>query len=454
MFTYLIKVNCLLVIFTAVYWVFLRRGRLLQLNRLILGGSILFAFLLPVLPLSGLIHRSLPKPVLEITQLPTTSLSELIPAPSEPAQLEPPGIDKIDKPIPLEKPSLLFIIWCLYLVGVGTLAYLLLRQAFHVFNLILYSTNTRQQDLTMVHTDEDIPPFSFFRFLVINPTKYNDAEMHNILLHEQVHIQQRHYLDILLGELMRLVCWFNPAAWALNRLLKINLEYIADRDTLSAGIDRKNYQLQLLHMTTRGQSLRLTTPLNYSPIKMRITMMNTTSSRRTGLLSYALLFPVFFLSALVASPLAPSIVEPISDGFISTETPAETELTPIRGLQKEDILFVIRPSIERKVLLKIKETLAERGVTVAYEKLDYENNRLKNISVSISSEDYSYNLSYNPITGPLVFYDFQRSGGATGFEYGVPDHFDLNQQLDLKNTTGLLIRLSGDRVIVRGSATI
>jgi hypothetical protein len=54
--------------------------------------------------------------------------------------------------------------------------FLLVRQFLHIFNLILYSSNTRKNGLTIVPTDEDIPPFSFFRFLVINSAQTQTQE--------------------------------------------------------------------------------------------------------------------------------------------------------------------------------------------------------------------------------------------------------------------------------------
>jgi beta-lactamase regulating signal transducer with metallopeptidase domain len=39
--------------------------------------------------------------------------------------------------------------------------------------------------------------------------------METIVMHEQVHRQERHSIDTLFLELLTMVFWFNPAMWLL-----------------------------------------------------------------------------------------------------------------------------------------------------------------------------------------------------------------------------------------------
>jgi len=461
MLIYLLKVNFLLVVFTATYWLLLRRGELLQLNRTILLTSILLAFVLPVLPLGNFLESELSTPIRDMTGQATAALSELAPVFVETMVSggETATVSNPDRPA---QPSRAFYWISLLFAGVAAfLLFLLVRQFVHIFRLVLYSTNTREADLTIVHTDENVPPFSFFRFLVLNPAMYAGEELRQIIVHEKVHIRQYHYLDILVGEMLRVLCWYNPAAWLLNKLLKINLEYIADREVLSAGINRKSYQYQLLHMSSRGQSLRLTTPLNYSPIKMRISMMN---AKKSGFL----LLPVLVLSVLAINPALAQetqvLVGTVSAKAATTST-FNSSAVKVTNDKKpnaatltsagRDIYFVITPKTKRKTLMDVQETLAEKGITVQYDNLKFDNGVLKAISVSIRSDDFSGNLSYDPLDGRLVFYDLQVSGNITGFEYGTPRNFSLKQRdvVD-KISSGLLIRRANGRVQIRGSAEI
>jgi hypothetical protein len=327
-----------------------------------------------------------------------------------------------------------------------------------------------------VHTDEDIPPFSFFRFLVINPTKYNEDELQRIIVHEKVHINQHHYLDILLGEILRVLLWYNPFAWLLNGLLKMNLEYIADRRVLSAGIDRKGYQFQLLRMGVKGQSLRLTTPLNYSPIKMRITMMNTKKTSLFSAFRYLLLLPVLLLSLIVISPAQAQKTQ-IIVGQGSANANAQTSITINQGEASNsssvnrsvnrsttigysgnaagrDIYFVISPSTKKKTLMDVQETLAERGITVEYQKVKYDNGRLSSISVSVKKGDYFGIQVFEQLDNRIVFYDLEVADKAIGFQAGTPPEFSSKQRKVIDGLSGLYIQGADGRVTIRGSATI
>lgn len=471
LFLYFLKVNFLLLVFTAAYWLLLRRGELLQLNRLIIVTSILLAFLLPVLPMSEFLGQRIPAQVLELTGRPAAALPELESLPIiETSETSGTSTATTSLPTPTSKTPRLFAFWTF--IGVaGFLFFLLLRQFVHIFKLILYSTNTRESGLTIVHTEEDIPPFSFFRFLVINPAKYAGAELQRIIVHEKVHIRQHHYLDILVGEILRVLCWYNPAAWGLNALLKMNLEYIADREVLSAGIDRKNYQYQLLHMGVRGQSLRLTTPLNYSPVKMRISMMNAKKSGTLAQLRYALLLPVFLLAVMVINP-SPTLAQnsqvmvgttsanattsvSVNPGTISIEGNTSSSPASTTSVSAgRDIYFVIRPTTTRKTLMDVQQTLAERGITVKYNNLNFNDGLLTAISVSIRTDEFNSNLSYDPLESRLVFYDLQVSDRMVGFECGTPRSFKLKQRDMIDELSGLLIRKSNGQVTIRGTARI
>lgn len=473
MLLYLLQVNVLILLFTASYWLVLRQGKLLQLNRMILALSILLAFLLPLLPLHSFLEESVPEPVRELTARATNALPEVAPSittsPSEDAEST--SVEPSVTILPNRAWQLSVMV---FFGGAALLVFLLVRQFLHIFKLILYSSNTRVDGLTLVHTDEDIPPFSFFRFLVINPTKYDEDELQRIIVHEKVHINQHHYLDILLGEMLRVLLWYNPFAWLLNGLLKMNLEYIADRRVLSAGIDRKGYQFQLLRMGVRGQSLRLTTPLNYSPIKMRITMMNTKKISPLSAFRYLLLLPVLLLSLVVISPAQAQKTQ-IIVGQGSANANAHTSITINQGEASNsinrsvnrstaidygrnavgrDIYFVISPSTKKKTLMDVQETLAERGITVEYQKVKYDNGRLASISVSVKKGDYFGIHVFEQLDNRIVFYDLEVADQAIGFQVGTPPEFNFKQRKIIDGLSGLYIKNADGRVSIRGSATI
>jgi beta-lactamase regulating signal transducer with metallopeptidase domain len=61
---------------------------------------------------------------------------------------------------------------------------------------------------------------------------HSPDEIEKVLQHEMIHVKQRHWIDLLVGELLCIVNWFNPFAWLMRAAIRQNLEYIADRQVL------------------------------------------------------------------------------------------------------------------------------------------------------------------------------------------------------------------------------
>ncbi|WP_375435299.1 M56 family metallopeptidase [uncultured Hymenobacter sp.] len=114
-----------------------------------------------------------------------------------------------------------------------------------------------------------------------------------ILLHEQVHVHQWHTLDVLLGQVQRVFCWMNPAAWLLLRALQENLEFIADQAVLRAGeVNSKVYQYSLVRLSTLALGPALVTPFTFHTLKSRINMMNSQKTSAIHIARYLLVAPL------------------------------------------------------------------------------------------------------------------------------------------------------------------
>ena len=92
-------------------------------------------------------------------------------------------------------------------------------------------------------------PFSFFRWIFVCPEAHTNEELNEILTHERTHARQWHSIDVLVGELACIVCWFNPFAWLMKREIRTNLEYMADEKVLETGHDSRTYQYHLLGLS-------------------------------------------------------------------------------------------------------------------------------------------------------------------------------------------------------------
>jgi hypothetical protein len=160
----------------------------------------------------------------------------------------------------------------------------------------------------IVEISGDKAPCSFGNTIYINPAKYDWDTYQQIILHEKVHIRERHTLDILFAELVLIFQWFNPFAWIYRREIESNLEFLTDDQLVQhSAIDKKSYQLSLVKVSAPHMPLSLTTNYNQSILKKRIAMMNRKRSNLHTGWKYFFLLPVLaFLAALLNEPAAKS----------------------------------------------------------------------------------------------------------------------------------------------------
>src|SRR5204863_7148188 len=158
----------------------------------------------------------------------------------------------------------------------------------------------------IVEVSGDKAPCSFGNNIFINPEKYEWDTYNQILLHEKIHIEQRHTLDIVLAELVLIFQWFNPFAWIYRREMESNLEFLTDDQLMQHNkVQKKSYQLSLMKVSAPHFPLSLTTNYNQSILKKRIAMMNSKRSTLHTAWKYFFLLPVLaFLACLLNEPAA------------------------------------------------------------------------------------------------------------------------------------------------------
>ncbi|UYQ93038.1 N-acetylmuramoyl-L-alanine amidase [Chitinophaga horti] len=131
---------------------------------------------------------------------------------------------------------------------------------------------------------------SFAPYIFVDRNAFNSADRAQILLHEKTHIRLYHAADLLLLEVVSVLCWFNPVTWFYRRSLKEVHEYQVDR-VVSGQTDIKAYASLLLRLATAGRSYPVNT-FSMQPLKGRITMLFTHPSHHMKKLLFALAIPV------------------------------------------------------------------------------------------------------------------------------------------------------------------
>ncbi|HEY4325837.1 MAG TPA: M56 family metallopeptidase [Mucilaginibacter sp.] len=305
---YLLKVNVVISILFLFYLLVLKNDKSFWQNRFYLLFSLLLSLFLPFLP--GLNFSHLNTIQREITRAnPLNSLYSTI----GDSQMAKPHLSThiTNDPTVLTQgfilPSLMQTVVGIYLL---VSLVLLIRLAIKLLKLGILIKKTDKQLKGGIYycAFDGTAPFSFFKYLVVNKQLFNDRELQQIITHEKVHIQQWHSIDILFAELVHIILWVNPLIVYLKRCIKLNHEYIADSKVINSGVEKKDYQLSILHSSFKLQAHQLTNLYGSSKVKTRIKMMNLKKSPNANLYKYA------FVVLLVASSYF--LINPSSAGTL------------------------------------------------------------------------------------------------------------------------------------------
>jgi bla regulator protein BlaR1 len=344
LFVFLFKVNIALLLFCAGYYLVLRHLTFYTLNRAYLLVAILFATLYPKIDLSSFAqrHEALTKPVQTVVlnwQAPAETLIK-----------------------PLTQPNYWQWATVIFWAGAIFLAFRLMMQLFSLFQLYRRSQPAQIHDHDVRIIEGEAAPFSFWRSIYVNPANHTPADLKAILLHEQVHVNGWHTIDILLAELSSIFYWFNPGIWLMKRAVRENIEFITDRKILNKGFDSKTYQYSLVNVSFNATTPGIVNHFNISTIKKRIIMMNAKRSSRFTLTRYAFVVPavivlllVFTLSrAEIAKPISHKIAIAIKPVTLAIKEAANTAMfiTDTVPVKKEKTLKVTKDTA------KTKQTLA------------------------------------------------------------------------------------------------
>lgn len=280
---YLVKVNVALLAFCLGYYAVLRHLTFYTLNRVYLITAILFSTLYPFINVTAFVnrHQEIARPIQVVIvnwQAPANALVQ--------------SVSHHDK---------WYWLQTAFWLGVIVLAIRLAMQLLSLYRLHRESEPVQLRHYSIRAIKGNINPFSFWRSIYINPDNHPPQELNAILEHEQIHVNEWHTLDILLGEVSTVFYWFNPGVWLMKRAIRENIEFITDRRILQQGMDCKTYQYSLVNVSFETRHNAIVNHFNISTIKKRIMMMNAKRSSNANLSRYVFLIPIVVALLLVFS---------------------------------------------------------------------------------------------------------------------------------------------------------
>ena len=270
---YFAKVNGLIIAFYLLYSVMLRKETFYVGNRWYLLTGLVTAIVLPLLTFTKIVWVD-PEPISQFT--------EVVPL-----------VDDTKIRIVSEEP----MDWSLILSSAYVLVSLIIVLKLGIeiasfFNKIIKLNKQKDSNFTLIYSNSTENPFSFFKYIVINPTLFSKEEYEHIITHERIHVKQWHSIDVLISKVFCALFWINPIIWWYRKAMLQNLEFIADNHSLEQVESKYEYQKTLLKVVANQQSLSITNPFYQSLIKKRIIMLHTNQSHKRNAWKYASILPV------------------------------------------------------------------------------------------------------------------------------------------------------------------
>lgn len=310
MMLYVIKAAITLALLYSCFFLFLSKETFHRFNRCMLVGIMLVSLVMPMFHFTTEHPTTLNEEVYQMQNYIQHDTAPIIVTAQQPR-----GITWIQA-----------LTW-IYMAGVVLMLILTLVQATSLIRFMSSGVrHTDSQGNTVILHNNDVPPFSIFRYIVMSVKDYESCRQY-ILTHEQEHIRLGHTYDLLLLQGMKTLMWFNPFIWFLSRDLKAVHEYEADQAVINQGIDAKSYQ-QLLVMKVVGNRLQpFTNNLNHGSLKKRIIMMYQKPSNRWLMLKALCAIPVAALTInTFATPIETDPVEDMVKTLETTNVPAFNEV--------------------------------------------------------------------------------------------------------------------------------
>lgn len=341
---YLLKSSGLLLLFYGTYQLFLIKETLFNFNRWFLISGLTISMILPIIYFEKTV-------LLEIAPIINNTLG---------AEYAPPSnISKWSWPI---------LSLIIYLLGICVFTTKFISQFFSVQKFISHGNKEYVGNCIYVKTTKNIQPFSFFNYIVYNPTNHNKQELELILAHEQIHANQKHSLDNIFMELVLLLQWFNPTAWFYRTSLKQNLEFLADTENIGLKNDKKLYQYLLLKQVVGNELVSISNPFFNSFIKKRIVMINQTPSQKIKALKSLFILP--FLALFLVS--------------FNVKTVYTIGNTSEQYTDKTVIELTIDKNTTDDELLKMKLDLTKEKFDFSYTTIRNKNGEIKDITLHIT----------------------------------------------------------------------
>lgn len=278
MINYFLKSGILLLVFYAVYKLWLESEKMFRFNRAYLLLSLVFSLTIPLQFVSFESSISNKIGYVQLDELVIQKSNESLKTFIENLNL-----------------STIILVFYLFVVFILTLRF--------AINLYSFYKNVKTNEVRFISGEivvlmqESILPHSFWNAIFINKVEFENNKIPlELIAHEKAHLKQKHSLDILFVEFLQIVFWFNPVLIFYKKAIKLNHEFLADQAVNNQFNAVSHYQNLLLDIASNKTNVALASNINYLITKKRFLMMTKKESPVTAVVK---VFCVAVISGLL-----------------------------------------------------------------------------------------------------------------------------------------------------------
>jgi len=190
------------------------------------------------------------------------------------------------------------IFWIIYVLISSILFFRFLKNINQIKKRIVSNPKKKIGEATLILVQKNILPHTFLNYIFINQNDYTNRNIEQELYtHELTHAKQKHTLDILFLEILKILFWFNPMLILYKKAIQLNHEFLADEKVIAHYNNISFYQNLLLEKASWKNNYHFVSNLNFLVTKKRLIMMTKKTSKNIIIFKKLALLPL--LSGLI-----------------------------------------------------------------------------------------------------------------------------------------------------------
>ena len=292
MWRYIIQIIVFQLVFLLVYESFLKKETFFTANRWYL---LLTPVLSLILPFASFTAISDVVPASAVT-----AINNTIKLPEVFIGTQQPTIEKLPT-VHIKAEKTAAVNWWLVVYALGSFtSFVLFLKRWRVIGKLFQFKAEDKKDYKIVEIPNSSMAFTFLKTVFLG-SDISAKEREYILAHELIHVSQKHSLDLLVFEILKVLFWFNPLVYLFQNRIAALHEFIAD-EAVVKKTSKKHYFNQLLNSAFDTQNLSFTNQFfNQSLIKKRIVMLQKSKSKTIAKFKFLLVLPLLAMMLIYVS---------------------------------------------------------------------------------------------------------------------------------------------------------